>query len=163
MSIDSLLLHPLVVALGSTQDVDSITCRTSIRATSLKQKPKSARGAPDDPTLDADFMNFLAVRWLRRRGVDPHCTRVGLWHPIKARLWVADIVGERHNKPVLAVMYFSRKRRGRAKEEMREYTRGLAQLCENVYKLKDATTALINVYSNGRVEGEMITRGEDES
>lgn len=119
-----------------------------------ERKPQTARrrGCP----LSEPDLWVLASRWLQRRGVRVHCTHVGMLQPPRRRLWVADIVGERAGRLVLAATYYTRRRKGRARADMRAYTAALADVCRLCYRIRGATVALINVYGDGKAEGEFL-------
>jgi hypothetical protein len=161
MSVDALLHHPLAVALESVPLEDDAVvkwnCRTPVGTGAdyvcVKKPERMRRGSQ---ALSEADVSALATAWLRRRGVSLHCTHLGLICPRNKRLWVADMIGERRDRLVLAVTYFSPKRRGRARSEMRQYAQQIADACRRVYKIHGAWVALINVYGQGGVEGEII-------
>ena len=161
MSVDALMHHPLAAALeGVPQEGDDVVkwnCRTPVGTGAdyvCVKKPRRMR-AGSQALSEAD-VSALATAWLRRRGVLLQCTHLGLICPRNKRLWVADIVGERRDRLVLAATYFSLKRGGRARSEMRKYALQIADVCRRVYKIHGAWVALINVYGQGRAEGEII-------
>jgi hypothetical protein len=161
MSIDCLLHHPMAVALDYTPDADlsdvSWSCRVDVPDSQLYQyerKPRSAR-RQGCPLSDPDIW-ILATRWLERRGVSVHCTNVGMLQPPRRRMWVADIAGERRGKLVIAATYYTRRRKGRAREHMRAYATALGEVCRLHYRIKGAVMALVNVYGDGRAEGEFL-------
>lgn len=161
MTIDCLLHHPMVVAMeyqpGEDPNETDWCCRVTVPDADRyahERKPASAlrRGCP----LSEPDLWLLASRWLQRRGVRVHCTHVGLLQPHRRRLWVADVVGERADRLVVAATYYSRRRKGRAREDMRAYAAGLAQVCRRGYRIPSAVVALINVYGDGKAEGEFV-------
>ena len=119
-----------------------------------ERKPPPAR-QPGAPLSSADVW-LLASRWLQRRGVHVHCTNVGLLHPPSHRLWVADISGERDDRLVLAATYYTRHRRGIPRAKMRVYAAKLAEVCRRSYRIRNMSMALINVYGDGKAEGEFL-------
>lgn len=158
VSIDALLHHPLAVALESAQQQDADAprwyCRTPVGE--CAEFAYCRKPAPAHPVPGTEAVTELACRWLRRRGVEIQCSAMGLICPRSRRLWVADIVGERRGRVVLAAAYFSPRRGGRARAEMRQYARLLGDVCRRVYRIRGASTALINVYGDGRAEGELL-------
>lgn len=161
MTIDCLLHHPMVVALDYAPGADLAevgwACRTTVpdaERYEYERKPESARrrGCP----LSEPDLWLLASRWLQRRGVRVHCTAVGLLQPPGRRLWVADLAGERAGRPVVAATYYSRRRKGRAREDMRAYAAALGEVCRRCYRIRGAVAALINVYGDGKAEGEFL-------
>lgn len=166
MTIDCLLHHPMAVALEYTPNADlndvSWSCRVEVpdsQAYEYERKPPSARrrGCP----LSEPDLWLLASRWLERRGVRVHCTNVGLLQPPRRRMWVADITGERRGELVVAATYYSRRRKGRAREHMRAYAAALGEVCRRHYRITGAVTALVNVYGDGRAEGEFLDPPEE--
>jgi hypothetical protein len=162
MTIDCLLHHPLVVALEYVPEADlgSVDwfCRTAVPDADrydYQAKPRVCRRAP----LSAADMSVLASRWLQRRGVRVHCTNVGMLEPARRRLWVADIAGERDDRLLVAATYYSLRRRGKARRQMREYAASLAEVCRSCYRIGNASMALINVYGDGKTEGEFLPDG----
>ena len=164
MTIDCLLHHPMVVALDYRPDASleeaDWCCRAAVPDADRydhERKPETARrrGCP----LSEPDLWVLASRWLERRGVRVHCTSVGLLQPARRRLWVADVVGERAGRLVMAATYYSRRRKGRAREDMRAYTAALAEVCRGCYRIQGAEAALINVYGDGKAEGEFLPEG----
>lgn len=154
--------HPLAVAVEAqptrARPEPDWTCRTQLHdPRAYRYQPRPATFTARDSPLEETDVTALACGWLRRRGVEVHCTTFGLLHPDSKRLWISDIVGERKNRAVLAVTYYSRRRRSSTRGRMREYASGLHDVCQSVYKLRSAETALINVYGAGRVEGEFVT------
>jgi hypothetical protein len=161
MTIDCLLHHPMVVALdyqpGASPGEADWCCRAAVPDADRyahERKPEAARrrGCP----LSEPDLWVLASRWLERRGVRVHCTSVGLLQPPQRRLWVADVVGERAGRLVMAATYYSRRRNGRARDDMRAYTAALAEVCRRCYRIRGAEAALINVYGDGKAEGEFV-------
>jgi hypothetical protein len=164
MTIDCLLHHPMVVALdyhpGAAPEETDWFCRVAVPnadqyATERKPGAARRRGCP----LSEPDLWILASRWLERRGVRVHCTHLGLLQPQRRRLWVADVVGERAGRLVMAATYYSRRRKGRAREDMRAYTAALAEVCRRCYRIPGAVAAVINVYGDGRAEGEFLPEG----
>lgn len=159
-SVDSLLHHPLVVALDYKPGDDirrsKWTCRTRLPERGFVFQDKPIRASRQSTSLDEADIAALACGWLRRRGVDVHCSMLGLVHPSEGKIWAVDIVGERKKQAVIAATYFSNKRKGRARSRMREYTARLRDVCHSIYKVRNPVTAVINVYGAGRVEGEFL-------
>ena len=165
MTIDCLLLHPLAVALegpaGGEVEGMRWSCHTTVPRASLyryQRKPRSAL-RPGCPLSDPDLW-LLASRWLERRMVRVHCTKVGLLQPPSHRVWIADIAGERAGKLVLAATYYSRRRKGRAREHMRAYAAELGEVCRRHYRIPGMITALVNIYGDGKAEGEFLPEPE---
>jgi hypothetical protein len=161
MTIDCLLLHPMVAALDCAPGADLAAAAWSSHTQvpgaeqyRYERKPRSAR-RPGCPLSEPDLW-MLASRWLERRGVRVHCTNVGLLQRQAHRLWVADIAGERAGRLVIAATYYSRRRKGRAREHMRAYAAELGEVCRRHYRIPGGVTALVNVYGDGRAEGEFL-------
>ena len=161
MTIDCLLLHPMVAALDYTPGADladvTWSCHSHVPEAELyryERKPRSARPLRC-PLSDPDVW-LLASRWLERRGVRVHCTNVGLLQRSRHRMWVADIAGERAGRAVIAATYYSRRRNGRARQQMRAYAAELDEVCRRHYRIAGGITALVNVYGDGKAEGEFL-------
>lgn len=161
MTVDCLLHHPLVVALDYRAEEDMNNagwcCRVQVpdaEEYEYVRKPPAARQS-GCPLAVADVWT-LASRWLQRRGVAVHCTNVGLLEPARRRLWVADITAERDDRLLLAATYYTRRRRGPARLKMRQYAAALMEVCRRCYKIKGASMALVNVYGDGKAEGEFL-------
>lgn len=153
--------HPLAVAMDCqptrSRPFPKWTCRTPLQgAEDYEYEDRPVAPPPDRGALDDAQIAALACGWLRRRRVEVHCTTVGLADPARRRLWVADLLGERKGRPVLAVTYFTRKRGTHARPSVRAYVAGLREVCRSVYKLRGVQAAVINVYGAGRVEGAFL-------
>ena len=152
MSIDSLIHHPLAVGVRALRPDLLWSCRTEVPDAgdySLQGKPHSFL-----PLTSPEAVHELCAVWLRRRRIGVQCAWFGLLEPERRRVWVADMVGELCGAPVLIVVYFTARKRGEPWQEMREYTARLRGVCEGVYRLP-CGTALLNLYGNGRVAGEV--------
>lgn len=152
-TLESVMHHPLTVSFKCITPVLDCTCRTEIedlREYTLESKP-IMHSAPN-MRFNAELLCNLAGTWLQRRRIRVQCSLLGVLDPDKKKIWVIDIVGERDNRAVLICVYVSPRRRGRAREAMREHARRLDDVITKVYRL-DCELYLLNVYGAGRIEG----------
>ncbi|NBV34487.1 MAG: hypothetical protein EBR81_12045 [Proteobacteria bacterium] len=160
-TIESLLHHPLTVSFGSITPVLECKCRVEVPGLNeftLEQKP--VMETSPNVRFNAELMCNLASTWLQRRRIRVQCSLLGLVEPDRRKVWVVDIVGELDDKAVLICVYVSPKRRGQARERMRDYAQKLRkEVLKDVYRL-DCQVCLLNVYGAGRLEGELLIDNE---
>ena len=150
----SLMHHPLTVSFKSITPILECMCRTEVpdlNEYTLEKKPIMETGP--NMRFNAELMCNLASAWLQRRRINVQCSLLGIMDPNRKKVWVVDIVGERDDKAVLICVYVSPRRRGDAREQMREYAKTLKGVLRDVYRL-ECQMCLLNVYGAGRMEGD---------